>query len=182
MKILPRIELGNPVLRKQAIPLSKEEIASTKIQTLIKNMHHTLLAEKLGIGLAAPQVGQSIALSVVAIRPTSHRPHVSKFDAVIINPRIVKTYGNKKQLWEGCLSAGESGLFGKVARFARAEVFYLDEHGAEHTKQFEGLQAQVMQHEIDHLNGVLFVDHVKDPGTYMTLTEYKKQVVAKPKS
>jgi peptide deformylase len=179
MKSLMKTEFGDPILRTQARSLKLEEIKSAKIQTLIKNMRQTLISEKLGVGIAAPQVGQGLALSVIAVRSTKHRPNVEKFDLVIINPVIVKTYGDKKQMWEGCLSAGESGLFGKVERYSKVQIKYHDETGQRHTRQFSGLRAQIMQHEIDHLKGVLFMDHVRDPKTYMTLKEYKKRIVAK---
>lgn len=181
MKILAKTEFGNPILRQKTRHLKIEEIKSVKIQALIKSMHQTLISKKMGVGMAAPQVGHSVALSVVAIRPTKHRPTVQNFDLVIINPEIINIFGKRKQLWEGCLSAGESGLFAKVPRYERVEVRFQDKQGVEHIKQFSGLQAQVMQHEIDHLNGVLFMDHVKDPKTYMTLKEYKKRIVAKRK-
>lgn len=182
MKVLPRTEFGDPILRKVASRLTPEEIASDKIQTLIKDIRHTLVTKKFGVGLAAPQVGESLALSVIAIRPVKHRPNVEPFDLVIISPKIIKTFGTPKDKWEGCLSAGASGLFGKVGRYKKIEIKFLDEAGKEHVRQFEGLQAQVIQHETDHLNGILFVDHVTDPKTYMTLKEYKKQVVSKRKN
>lgn len=183
MKVLTRTEFGNPILRKKSRELKPAEIVSTKIQTLIANMRHTLLDKKLGIGLAAPQVGEGIALSVIAIRPTKHRPKVEPFDLIIINPKITQTFGKRKQVWEGCISsgAGKAGLFGKVARYNKITAEYLDEKGKKQNAQYSGLQAQVIQHEVDHLNGVLFVDHVKDPTTYMTLKEYKRQIVTKRK-
>lgn len=176
MKVWAKREFGDPILRSKAKSLNKQEILSPKIQSLIKNMRHTLVREKLGVALAAPQIGEGIALFVVAIRPTKHRPKVKNFDAVIANPKITKTFGNRRQLWEGCLSAGASGLFAKVPRYSKIEIEYLDENGNKKVKQFSGLQAQVMQHETDHLTGVLFVDHVKDPSTYMTLKEYRRRV------
>ncbi len=181
MKELPRIEFGHPSLRQTAKQLNASEIMSAKTQALIKNMRHTLMTKKLGVALAAPQVGQNIALSVIAIRPTAHRPHADPFDLVIINPKITQTFGRRQQMWEGCLSAGPSGLFAKVPRYRKLEASFTDETGKKQTKLFEDLQAQIIQHETDHLNGVLFVDHVKDPTTFMTLKEYKRRVVAKRK-
>lgn len=179
MSVLPRVEFGDPILRRVAPGLRKSDITSVKIQRLIKSMRQTLLEKKLGVGLAAPQVGQELALAVIAVRPTKHRPKVTSYDAVIINPKITNTFGRRAPKWEGCLSAGKSGLFAKVPRFEKVEVSYTDEHGKEHTKVFAGLQAQVVQHEIDHLNGILFVDRVRDTSTYMTLKEYKNRIVSK---
>lgn len=179
MKVLERIEFGDPILRSKARKLAVAEIKSAKIQKLIADMRHTLISKKLGVGLAGPQAGQGIALSVIAIRPTKHRPKAKEFDLVIINPKITKTFGYRSQMWEGCLSAGKSGLFAKTPRYKKIEAEYMDENAAKHRKIFGGLQAQVIQHETDHLNGILFVDHVKDTSTYMTLKEYKKRIINK---
>ncbi|HSX43871.1 MAG TPA: peptide deformylase [Candidatus Saccharimonadales bacterium] len=182
MNVLAKTEFGNPILREVAKKLTKQQIVSPKVQSLIKDMRHTLITQKLGIGLAAPQIGQSLALSTIAIRPTAHRKKVEPFDIVIINPEISQHFAYRKSMWEGCLSGGKSGLFAKVPRYKKIELVYHDEYGKRHTRIFEGLEAQVIQHEVDHLNGVLFVDRVKDPKTYMTLKEYKKRVVTKKNS
>jgi peptide deformylase len=174
-------EFGDPILRQVARRLSVAEVSSPQIQTLITTMRGDLLTKQLGIALAAPQVGESVALAVVTIRPTKHRPKVEPFDLVLINPHITQTFGKRKQMWEGCLSAGKSGLFALVPRYKAVEVEYIDQHGRPQRQRLEGLRAQVVQHETDHLNGVLFVDHVRDPHSYMTLREYKKHI-AVPKT
>lgn len=179
MKILPIKEFGNPVLRTHAKQLDVKEIRSQKIQQLIKDIRYTLTEKKLGVGLAAPQVGEDVALSVISIRPTRHRPTVEPFDVVIINPRITQTFGKRLSMWEGCISAGASGLFGKTRRYKKVEAEFLDENGLKQKQIFEGLPAQVIQHETDHLNGILFMDHVYDSKTYMTMKEYKKMIKAK---
>lgn len=184
MKILSRTQFGNPILRKQTKQLSLNTIQSPAIQQLIKDMRHTLISKKLGIGLAAPQVGKSIALAVIAIRPTPHRPKVKSYDLVLINPVITASSDKKSLMWEGCISAGSKGtadLFAKVPRHNQIKVKFLDENGEKQIKNFRGLRAQVIQHEIDHLQGILFVDHVKDPKTFMTYAEYMKRVRAKTK-
>jgi peptide deformylase len=181
MKILARTQFGNPILRATAKKVAVEDMSSKRIQQLIARMRHTLINKKLGVGIAAPQVGQGLALAVIAIRPTAHRPHVKKFDLVIINPEITAGIGRKQAMWEGCISSGpeKTGLFAKVPRYKEVKLRYYDEQGKLHHKHFKSLAAQVIQHEVDHLNGVLFVDHVKDPTTYMTYAEYKKRIVKK---
>lgn len=176
MKVLELTQFGNPVLRQVAQRLSADEITSPLVQDLIANMPFTLTSKKLGIGLAAPQVGESLALAVVHIQPTKLRPDVKSFELTIINPEITRTFGRRKQLWEGCISSGQgkTGLFAKVPRYKKIELSYLDENGKAHTKQFTGLPAHVIQHEVDHLNGVLFVDKVINTTTYMTYAEYLK--------
>lgn len=176
MRVLTITEFGAQILRQKSRQLSLAEIKSQKIQGLIKDIKYTLTEQKLGVGLAAPQVGELLAISVIAVRPTKHRPEVEPLEVVIINPAIVKTFGNRRQVWEGCISAGKSGLFAKTPRYKKVEVRYLDERGKKHQRIFEGLPAQIMQHEIDHLDGRLFMDHVTDTSTYMTTKEYKKMV------
>ena len=143
---------------------------------LIKNMQKTLISKKLGIGLAATQVGESIRLAVIEIQKTALRKDVEESSLVIINPKITKVFGNKSQLWEGCISAGagKANLFAKVPRYKKIELEYFDDFAKKQTRMFEGLQAHVIQHEVDHLKGILFVDKVKDTTTYMTYAEYKK--------
>jgi len=171
------------ILRKQAKRLNKAEVVSPKIQKLIKDMQHTLIEKKLGIGLAAPQVGKSVALAVIAIRPTPHRPKVKEFDLVLINPVITDFTGKEKQLWEGCISAGSEGtadLFAKVPRYEQIRVKYTDGKGEVGYIVLKGLEAQVVQHEVDHLKGILFVDHVKDTKSFMTYKEYMQRVKKLP--
>jgi len=177
MKLLRRTQFGNPILRAPALRLSKAEILSAETQDLIANMYHTLEIKKYGVGLAAPQVGQPVALALVYIQPTDRRPDVKPAKLTIINPEIVATNGRRAALWEGCLSFGslQDPPFAKVPRYSRIRLKYLDEQAKPHEKEFEGLMAHVIQHEVDHLNGILFVDRVKDTTTYVTLSEYKKR-------
>lgn len=179
-RILRRTQFGNPILRQKARELSEKEVLSEQIQQLIRSIRQTLKERKYGIGLAAQQVGRNIALSVIHIRPTKLRPNLPKSkwaDLVIINPKITKTYGAKIPTWEGCISLAE--VFAKVPRYKKVQLEYLDENVVKRIKIFEDLLAQVIQHETDHLNGVLFVDKVTDPSTFMSGAEYKKRIVAK---
>lgn len=179
MSQLQIAQFGSKVLRAKTKAFAPEEIGSKKVQRLIKDMRVLLLDKKLGIGLAAPQVGQGIALAVIAIRPSERRPKAQKFDLVMINPEIKEFIGRKKPMWEGCISSGRGGranLFAQVPRHKAVKVSYFDEKGQQHIRVFEGLEAQVAQHEIDHLNGVLFVDRVKNTKSYMTYKEYKKMI------
>lgn len=178
-QILPITRFGNPILRENTKQLTRREIVSEKIQTLINNMRHTLVEREYGVGIAAPQVGESIALSVIGVKPTPNRPELTPFETVLINPRIVKTIGEKTSAWEGCVScgSGDDVLFALTPRYEKVEITWTDEAGNDRKQLFEGFVAQVIQHEIDHLNGVLFVDHVVDPRSYMMADEYRKRVV-----
>lgn len=176
MKILRKTNFGNPVLRQVARRLTADEIQSDEIQSLIDNMMYTVERKRYGVGLAAPQIGRSVAVSVVAIKATPSRPHLTAEDVVIINPEIVRTYGRRSAMWEGCISfgSGKDFPYAQAMRYAKVRVSYLDRWVTSHERDVTGLLAHVMQHEVDHLNGVLFVDHVKDTKTYTMVSEYKK--------
>lgn len=179
MKTLRRRQFGDPILRQQATKVPVSDIGSDKIQGLIKNMRHTLVDQKLGMALAAPQVGESLSLVVIAVRPLLHRHKVEPFDMVLINPEITEHTGRRKSLWEGCISSGRGGradLFAKVPRYPKVKVRYYDEDGNKHHKILSDFHAHIVQHEVDHLNGILFVDRVKDTHTYKTYQEYLRMV------
>jgi peptide deformylase len=177
MKILRRTQFGNPILRQQARALTKSEITSPKIQELIADMQYTLKTKKYGVGLAAPQVGRDIALSIIGIKPTPTRPNETNLDMVMINPKILESYGLITPMWEGCVSFGDSDNFpyAQVPRYPKIRLRWLDETGEEHIEDFEGLAAHVIQHEVDHLRGVLFVDRVVDTTTFITVQEFNKR-------
>jgi len=172
------VEFGDPILRTKSRPITSKDLQSKKINKLIQNMKDMLLSGDIGVGLAAPQVGESLAISVIVIRPTKYRPKLKKYEKVIINPSY-KGIGAKAEMWEGCLSAGKSGLFAKTPRFKKIEAVFLDVTGKEQIVTLTGLKAQVFQHETDHLNGLLFVDKVKNTKTYMTYLEYEKRIKSK---
>jgi peptide deformylase len=140
----------DPVLRKKAIRVKTVDTATKK---LIKDMHDTL-TEAQGVGLAAPQVGVSSRIIVIHI-PVKDQP-VEKY--CLINPEIVKTKG-ERVVKEGCLSI--PGWWGEIKRCEQVKVKGLDKSGKEQKITATGLLAQALEHEIDHLNGVLFVDHVE---------------------
>lgn len=180
-EILEITRFGNPVLREVGKRLTEEEILSDEIQTLIANMRYTLVEKKYGVGIAAPQVGESVALSVIGIKPTPNRPELEPFETVIINPEIVETFGDPINAWEGCVSCGTDDdiLFAKLLRYEKVKLQWLDEHAKSREEVIGGFVAQVVQHETDHLNGVLFVDHVTDPTSFMMADEYQKRILGR---
>ncbi len=180
-KILKATRFGNPILRFKTKRLTLKQVRSKETKDLIKNMRYTLLKKEYGVGIAAPQVGFDIALSVIGIKPTPNRPNLEPFETVIINPEIIETYGNKQRLWEGCISCGmgNNTLFAQVPRYKKIKLRWLDERAVKREEILEGFVAHVAQHETDHLNGVLFVDLVKDPSTFMMADEYRKRIVNK---
>ena len=172
MKLLSKTEFGNPILRRVARQLSDAEIKSKSCKELISDMYATLENKKYGVGLAAPQIGESLAVIVIDTKPTPTRPDLVREKLTLINPKIVKTYGTKIGMWEACISG--SKLYGKAMRHRKVRLRWKDEAAEVHEKDFDGFTANVIQHEVDHLNGILFVDRVEDTKTFITYSEYKK--------
>lgn len=180
MKILTLTRFGNPILRERTRELSTAEIQSDEIQELIAAIRYTNSQKKYGVGLAAPQVGISVALSVIGIKPTPTRPHLEPFEQVIINPTY-EGIGRRSNMWEACQSGGtgKNALFAKVPRYKRIRATWFDEHAVRHEDELGGFPAHVFQHETDHLNGILFVDRVRDTTSYMMADEYRKRIAKK---
>ena len=177
-KRLTKAEFGNPLLRETAKVLSKAEILSAEVQKLIADMYDALENRKYGVGIAAPQLGHSLAINVIDTKPTATRPDLQRQKLTIINPVITKTYGRRKPMWEGCLSGPD--LYAQVPRYTKVRLQWHDESAVQHEQDFDGFIAHVIQHEVDHLNGILFVDKVKDTKSYMTTKEYKKYAHTHP--
>lgn len=137
-------------------------------------MHYTLEHRKYGIGIAAPQVGKALAISVIDTKPTPTRPDLVRQKLTIINPEVVRVYGRKTEEWEGCISGTE--LYAKVPRYKRVRLRWRDETSRLHEQDFDGFLAHVIQHEVDHLNDVLFVDRVDNTSSYMAFREYRKVI------
>ena len=158
-----------PVLRKTAKGVAIKDIKSKKIRDLLANMKVALRTEEDGVALAAPQIGESLRVFIVRgdvlmltknqnlnVGPVPKLPHAMK-DLVFINPEIVKTSRKKKKVEEGCLSI--RWLYGDVKRSDKVTLRAYDETGKLVQRGASGLLAQIFQHEIDHLNGILFIDN-----------------------
>jgi peptide deformylase len=148
---------GHPVLRRKARAVRR---FGPPLQQLVDDMFETLRAAN-GVGLAAPQVGVSERVVVIEIEPAPEDPDDTGTSVALINPEIVRSRGEEIGP-EGCLSV--PGFYGDVNRGAEVTVKALDLRGKEFRLKGQGLLARALQHEIDHLNGVLFVDLV-EPGT-----------------
>jgi peptide deformylase len=177
-KSLKLTRFGNPILRQKGQRLTPEEI-----QELIADMRYTTEKEAYGVGIAAAQVGKAIALSMIAIKPTPTRPNLERFETILINPEIIKTYGEKEPMWEGCMSCGSGDdiLYAQVPRYSAIKLRWLDEFAKEREEVLEGFAAHVAQHETDHTNGILFLDKVEDTTSYMMADEYRERIAQKPK-
>lgn len=171
-------QFGDPILRQKATELDVAEIGSQMVQQLIADIRQTNKLKQYGVGLAAPQIGVSLALSVIGIKPTPTRPELQEFNQVIINPTY-EGHGRRTAMWEGCQSSGvgRNTLYAKALRYRRIRATWYDENATKHVETLDGFVAHVFQHEIDHLNGILFVDRVRDSKTYMLIGEYKKRIL-----
>ncbi len=160
----------NPALRNVAQEISVSAIKSKDLQQLIKEMKAVLAKEQYGVALAAPQVGESLRLFIISGRalardkrnaPDEPGKKVEDIlpplpDQVYINPEFVKISRTKKEKHEGCLSI--RGKWGTVLRAEKASVRAYDEHGHRFTRGASGFLAHVFQHEMDHLDGILYTD------------------------
>jgi peptide deformylase len=159
----PIVQVGDPVLRKVASPVPKKDIGSKRIKTIIAKMKKALANEEFGVAIAAPQIGESLRIFVVAgkvfepprendadeQRPTSP-------DRVYLNPQLTRLSRKKVEMSEGCLSV--RGKYGSVMRHEKATLNALDETGKPITYHGSGLVGHIFQHECDHLAGVLYID------------------------
>jgi peptide deformylase len=167
------VEIGHPVLRERAREVSVEQLRSEEVQRLIDDMIETMRAAN-GAGLAANQVAETVRIAVVEVREGNPRyPYKPPIPlTVIVNPVIEPLDGELAQINEGCLSVPD--LRGEVPRHVNVRLRYLDRDGAEHEEVRRGLTAGTFQHELDHLDGVLFVDRVEDPRTLTTWAEFER--------
>jgi peptide deformylase len=160
--ILPIVAYGFPVLRKVAVDIDKDY---PELNELIENMKETMESAQ-GVGLAAPQIGKSIRLFIVDTSPFSEddsldpeeSAYLGTFKKVFINAQMIDETGDEWVFNEGCLSIPD--IREDVSRQKKITLSYLDENFKSHTETFNGLAARVVQHEYDHIEGVLFTDKI----------------------
>jgi peptide deformylase len=160
------VQEKEPVLRKRAAEVSPTELRGSYIQGLIDSMLATLSEEKMGAALAAPQVAESVRLFIVSpevLKQKGTGEGQAVAPLVCINPELIKKSKESKMLHEGCLSV--RGWWGYIERHDKVTIRALDRHGREFTRGASGLLAQIFQHEIDHLDGKLYIDHAEDMHT-----------------
>lgn len=176
MALLPIYVAPHPVLKKPAEPVAA---VTDEIRTLIKDMFETMYATR-GIGLAAPQVGHSLRVLVMDVEQSGGEsgedgevpPLAPGKPIAVINPEIVWSSDEQNVYEEGCLSI--PGQYAEVERPEKVRVKYLDENGQPQEMEADGLLATCVQHEIDHLDGVLFVDHLSSLKRDMLMRKLKK--------
>ena len=185
--LLPIVHAGEPVLRQPTRALSPKEISSKEIQKLIEHMRETMRGAP-GVGLAAPQVGLSLQMAVIEDRKDYHKD-VSADQLtlrerrpvafhVLINPRIQNAEGGQiVEFFEGCLSL--PGFFALVPRSRSVRVEYMDHRGKSKTIEASGWYARILQHEIDHLHGNLYIDRMHSR-TFSSTQNWEKFWKGKP--
>ncbi|MEW5700713.1 MAG: peptide deformylase [Candidatus Zixiibacteriota bacterium] len=176
MAILKVAKLGHPVLRRSAESLAPEQIGSADIQRLIDDMFETM-AEYGGVGLAAPQVHRSVRLLVTEDIPDpEHEGTMLAERSVVINPELTFLTDEEVAFFEGCLSIPD--FRGRVPRPRKIRLRGLNRHGSRIDREVEGFPAVVYQHEVDHLNGVVFLDRMRDFSTLSYLSEFDRFLAA----
>ena len=169
MSILKVARMGHPVLRARARALDKATVKSPAMQKLIDDMLETM-AEYHGVGLAAPQVHEGLRLFVASL--DSERSEEPSEPVAIINPEVSPIGTEMRDDWEGCLSIPD--IRGKVPRHYEVRVRALDRDGDPIELRARGFSARVIQHETDHLDGILFFDRMRGFETLTFLEEYSR--------
>jgi peptide deformylase len=160
----------NPILRQEAQPITN--IKDTSVKTLINSLLNTLKFYN-GVGIAAPQVSQSLRLFIVASYPNQRYPFAPKMNpTVMINPKIIGYNPQKVKDWEGCLSV--PNIRGLVPRYGEIEVEYFDMEGNLKFCILKNFIGRIFQHELDHLDGILFIDRLENPQDKFTEAQYQK--------
>lgn len=165
-------QLGAQILRNKAQPMVK--IKDKRILCLIDSLKETAIANK-GVGIAAPQIFQPHRLFIIASHPSDRYPQAPLMEATaMINPRILDHSESIVKDWEGCLSV--PNVRGLVPRYKSIKVEYTTSQGKIRQEVFQDFIARIFQHELDHLDGLLFIDRVEDEADLFTEAEYLEQL------
>lgn len=169
MAIQPVLRLGDPRLRQVARPVREEEFGGAALLGLIDDLRDTMAARD-GAGLAAPQIGVPQRVVIAALQGNPRYPQAEPFaERLLINPRLEPLGSERQRGWEGCLSV--PGLRGEVERWQRLRIEWRDATGGSHQEIAEGFKARVLQHECDHLDGVLFPDRLTTAAAFGFIPE-----------
>lgn len=163
-------QLGAKILRQKAEPV--DDVNSVETRQIVEAMQSTLAATQ-GVGLAAPQINESKRIVIVASRPTLRYPHAPLMEPTLMfNPSFQALSEDKEKDWEGCLSI--PGIRALVPRYKDIMVHYADQQGQLKELKLEGFIARVFQHEVDHLDGKVYLDRVENNRDIFAESEYFK--------
>ncbi len=173
MAVRPILTIGNPRLRERSAEVSEDAFGGAELERLVADLIKTMRAND-GIGIAAPQVGELLRVAVIEIPEDSPRYPGAPSEPlmVFVNPVVTVVDGEEQGFWEGCLSVPD--LRGLVWRPRAVRVEYRDCEGVRHSLIAKDFFATVVQHEFDHLDGVLFVDRVRDMRQLATVENYQR--------
>ena len=175
MTVRTLVHVGDPVLRAGTREVSRAELATVEVQGLIDDLVDTM-RDANGAGIAAPQVGSDLRIAIAEVTPQTanlrypYKPPIPL--TVLVNPRLRSLDDEVVVVNEGCLSV--PGLRGELERHVTIEAAWWDRDGGEHVEVRRGLTAGTFQHEVDHLDGHVFVDRVTDSTTFMTWDNYQR--------
>lgn len=172
------LQIGNPILEKKSLPVKTFD---SKVKSVIQDLLDTVLVKKdITAGLSAPQLGENLRIFVARRMDIEEEigeelPDNKAWE-VVINPVIKKCGKKTSTYWEGCLSVGEGkdGLYSPIERSDKVVIEYLDRNGKKKELECNGFFAHIVQHEIDHLNGKLFISYVDDPSKIWTSADLDK--------
>ncbi len=157
MAVRPVLKMGEPLLRQVALPVSRFD---AQLAALVADMDDTM-RQLSGAGIAAPQIGVSARVVIFELQDNPRYPHISPVPyTVLVNPTLTPLTQEESEGWEGCLSV--PGMRGLVPRITRVRYQGFDLNGAPIDRTVEGFHARVVQHEVDHLDGILFPQRVRD--------------------
>ena len=172
MAVREILHVGNPLLREVSRPVTRDELASPEVQQLIDDLIDTMHAAN-GAGIAAPQVGELVRITTIEVTKNPRYPYKPPIPlTIVVNPVIEFLDDELVEVNEGCLSV--PNMRGNVMRHVNIRVTYLDRYGVEHDEVKRGLTAGTFQHEIDHLDGLLFLDRVHDTRSLTTWEQFER--------
>jgi peptide deformylase len=166
------LHVGNPMLRQPSREVTPDELAAPETQQLIDDLIDTM-HDANGAGIAAPQVGELVRIATIEVTHNPRYPYKPPIPlTVVVNPVVAALDDELVEINEGCLSV--PNMRGNVMRHVNVRVRYLDRHGNQHDEVKRGLTAGTFQHELDHLDGVLFLDRVHDTHSLTTWEQFER--------
>jgi peptide deformylase len=172
MTVRDILHVGNPLLRERSLEVGLDELASAAMQQLIDDLIDTMHAAN-GAGIAAPQIGELVRIATIEVNHNPRYPYKPPIPlTVVVNPVVEMLDDELVEINEGCLSV--PNMRGNVMRHVNIRVRYLDREGREHDEVKRGLTAGTFQHELDHLDGLLFLDRVADTRTLTTWEQFER--------
>ena len=172
MTVRDILHVGNPLLRERSREVGVEELASPEVQQLIDDLIDTMHAAN-GAGIAAPQIGALLRIATIEVNHNPRYPYKPPIPlTVVVNPIVEMLDDELVEINEGCLSV--PNMRGNVMRHVNIRVRYLDREGRAHDEIKRGLTAGTFQHELDHLDGLLFLDRVIDTRTLTTWEQFER--------